>query len=168
MRLSEGVEWTVHCCTLLATLPQGTCLPGARLAEFHGVPGPYLTKHLQALTRAGVLDSVPGPRGGYCLARAPEDLTVLDVVEAIDGDEPAFSCTEIRRRGPAGGLPAREYPKPCGVHALMDRADAAWRAELAGTTIADLAVHVMRNAPAQAAVKAAAWFQTVSTKGRRT
>lgn len=167
MRLSEGVEWTVHCCTLLAALPPGTCLPAARLAEFHGVPGPYLTKHLQALTRAGVLESVPGPRGGYRLARSAGDLTVLDVVEAIDGSEPPFTCTEIRRRGPAGGLPARAYPKPCGIHALMDRADAAWRTELAGTTLADLTVHVMRNVPAGAAAKAAAWFQEISTTGRR-
>jgi Rrf2 family protein len=161
MRLSEGVEWTVHCCTLLAVLPPDTCLTGARLAEFHGVPGPYLGKHLQALTRAGVLESVPGPKGGYRLARSAADLTVLDVVEAIDGSEPAFTCTEIRRRGPAGGLPAREYPKPCGIHALMDRADQAWRRELAAVSIADIAIGVAQSVTPKVAVKAAAWFQEV-------
>ena len=56
---------------------------------------------------------------------------MLDVVEAIDGDEPAFRCTEIRRRGPAA-VPAREYTKPCGIHRAFTRADEAWRAELAG------------------------------------
>jgi DNA-binding IscR family transcriptional regulator len=61
MRMSEGVEWTVHCCTVLAMLPAGECLSGARLAEYHAVPAPYLAKHLQALTRAGVLESVSGP-----------------------------------------------------------------------------------------------------------
>lgn len=161
MRLSEGVEWTVHCCVLLATLPDGTCLPGPRLAEFHGVAGPYLAKHLQALTRAGVLESVPGPRGGYRLARRPADISVLDVVEVIDGSEPAFTCTEIRRRGPSGGLPAREYPRPCGVHVVMNRADAAWRRELAAVSIADLVDEVVRNVGPRAAVKAAAWFQEV-------
>lgn len=165
MRLANGVEWTLHCCTLLAVLPGGQCMSAGRLAEFHGVPGPYLTKHLQALTRAGVLESVPGPHGGYRLAHPPETITVLDVVEAVDGPESAFQCTEIRRRGPAGGLPAREYPKPCGIHALMDRADAAWREELAATTIADLALHVARTASPRAAVKAAAWYQQVSITG---
>jgi Rrf2 family protein len=161
MRLSEGVEWTVHCCTLLAALPPGTCLTGARLAEFHGVPGPYLGKHLQSLTRAGVLESVPGPKGGYRLARPATDITVLDVVEAIDGSEPAFTCTEIRRRGPAGGLPAREYPKPCGIHVLMDRAHEAWRRELAAVTVADIAISVAQSLRPKVAVKAAAWFQEV-------
>ena len=54
---------------------------------------------------------------------------MLDVVEAIDGDESAFRCTEIRRRGPLA-MPAREYTKPCGIHRAFDRADEVWRAEL--------------------------------------
>ena len=166
MRLSEGVEWTVHCCVLLAALPAEQCLPGVRLAEFHGVPGPYLAKHLQALTRDGVLESVPGPNGGYRLARAPAEITVLDVVEAIDGPQSAFTCTEIRRRGPAGGLPVREYHKPCGIHVLMDRADTAWRAELAAVTIGDLALLVARTAPPKAAIKAATWFQDITRRTR--
>ncbi|MBA2281540.1 MAG: Rrf2 family transcriptional regulator [Acidimicrobiia bacterium] len=167
MRLSEGVEWTVHCCTLLAAIPPDVCLPGSRLAEYHGVPGPYLTKHLQSLTRAGILESVSGPKGGFRLARPARDITMLDVVEAIDGPTPAFTCTEIRRRGPAGGLPARHYPTPCGIHVVMDRADAAWRAELAATSIHDLAVHVAGAISPQTAEKAAAWFQAVTIRGRK-
>jgi Rrf2 family protein len=151
---------------LLSAVPDGECLSGARLAEFHGVPGPYLTKHLQALTRAGVLVSVPGPNGGYRLGRPPSEITVLDVVEAIDGPQPAFTCHEIRRRGPAGGLPARDYPKPCGIHALMDEADAAWRAPLAATSIADLALEVARTASPTALVKGAAWFQDIKRRTR--
>ena len=101
MKLSDGVEWGVHACVVLAVLPPDAALPAARLAEYHGVPSAYLAKHLQALARAGVLETVKGPRGGYRLARPATDITVLDVVEAIDGDEPAFRCTEIRRRGPS-------------------------------------------------------------------
>jgi Rrf2 family protein len=161
MRLSEGVEWTVHCCTILAVLPAGECLSGARLAEYHAVPAPYLAKHLQALTRAGILESVPGPKGGYRLARPAAQISMLEVVEAIDGPEPAFSCTEIRRRGPAGGLPASHYPKPCGIHAAMDRADAAWRREIAGVSIAELMAGAVASASPEAATKAVAWFQEV-------
>src|SRR3954471_14695550 len=114
MRLSDGVEWTVHCCVLLSAVPAGECLPAARLAEFHGVPGPYLTKHLQALTRAGVLVSVPGPNGGHHLARPPGENSVLEAGRGTDGPAPAFTAHESRRGGRAGGLPARDYPKPCG------------------------------------------------------
>jgi Rrf2 family protein len=157
MRLSDGVEWGVHACTVLASLPADGALPAAKLAEYHGVPSAYLAKHLQSLARAGVLETTKGPRGGYRLARPPADITVLEVVEAIDGDESAFRCTEIRRRGPLA-MPAREYKKQCGIHAAFDRADAAWRAELRTTTIADLFMGVLRDVPPPALEKGARWI----------
>ena len=158
MKLSDGVEWGVHVCTLLAVLPDDAALPAARLAEYHGVPSAYLAKHLQALARAGVLQTVKGPRGGYRLARPAAEITVLDVVEAIDGEEPAFRCTEIRRRGPTA-LPAREYRLPCGIHRAFTRADDAWRAELAATKVSDLVIGVINEAPRPALEKAARWIE---------
>ena len=160
MRLSEGVEWGLHCVVLAAMLPDDAALPAGRLGEYHDVPTAYLAKHLQALSRAGVLEAVPGPRGGYRLARPATAITVLDVVEAIDGVEPAFRCTEIRRQGPAR-LPAREYRVPCSIHVVMDRADAAWRAQLARTSIADLVAMVAASAPPLALEKGLRWFQEV-------
>jgi Rrf2 family protein len=160
MRLSEGVEWGVHCAVVLALVPPGQSLPARRLAEYHGIPAPYLAKHLQAMTRAGLVESVPGPRGGFRLRRPAEDVTVLDVVEAIDGTDPAFVCTEIRRRGPAAQT-ARAYPKPCAVHRVMVRADEAWRAELRGTTVADLLHEVAADASPEAVRRTASWFQEV-------
>jgi Rrf2 family protein len=160
VRLSEGVEWGLHCAVVLAVLPPDTALPTARLAEFNGVPAAYLAKHLQAMSRAGVLAAGTGPRGGYRLARPPADIRVLDVVEAVDGDDPAFRCLEIRRRGPAA-LPAREYRTMCGIHRVMVDADAAWRAELARTSIADLATGVARDASPKAVEKFGTWLQEV-------
>jgi Rrf2 family protein len=143
---------------LLAALPADRALPAAKLAEYHGVPAAYLAKHLQALARTGVLETVKGPRGGYRLARPASEITLADVVAAIEGDEPAFRCTEIRRRGPAAA-PAREYTTPCGIHAAFDRADEVWRAELRRTTIAELLVGVVRDAPRGALEKGARWLE---------
>jgi Rrf2 family protein len=157
MKLSDGVEWGVHVCTLLAVLPPDAALPAAKLAEYHGVPSAYLAKHLQALARGGVLETVKGPRGGYRLARPPAEITVLDVVEAIDGDESAFRCTEIRRRGPAAAS-AREYRLPCGIHRTFTRADEAWRRELEAATIASLVIGVVHEAPRAAVEKATRWL----------
>jgi Rrf2 family protein len=158
MRMSDGVEWGVHCATVLGALPEGVALSAARLAEYHDVPAAYLAKHLQALTRAGVFLALPGPRGGYRLARAASETTGLDVVEADDGSQPAFRCTEIRRRGPSAVDPA-EYRIPCGIHRAMVRADAAWRDELRRTTIADLLVGIVAEAPPEALAKGVEWLQ---------
>ena len=82
-------------------------------------------------------------------------ITVLDVVEAIDGAEPAFRCTEIRRRGPTA-QPASAYRLACGIHRAMDAADAAWRDSLRGVTVAELVDGVMKEAsPAALAAGAA-------------
>ncbi len=146
MRLSDGVEWGLHCGVLLGFAGPDGALPTARLAEYHGIPAAYLAKHLQAMSRAGLLESVQGPKGGYRLARPATGISVLEVVEAIDGDEPAFRCAEIRRRGPTA-RPAREYKGMCGIHAVMNRADAAWRDELRGVTLHDLMVSAVEGAP---------------------
>src|SRR3954462_15783264 len=120
MRLSDGVEWSVHACTILAVLPSDRALPAAKLAEFHGVPAAYLAKHLQALARAGVVESLPGARGGYRLSRPAGEITLLDVVLAGEGTAPAFRCTEIRQQGPAA-VSAREYRVPCTITRAMQR-----------------------------------------------
>ncbi|HEY3095777.1 MAG TPA: Rrf2 family transcriptional regulator [Acidimicrobiia bacterium] len=160
MRLSEGVEWGLHCAVVLAVLPADSALPTGRLAEFHGVPVAYLAKHLQAMSRAGILEAGTGPRGGYRLARPPTDISVLDVVEAVDGEDPAFECLEIRRRGPTA-VPAREYRTMCGIHRVMVEADGAWRARLARTSIADLAAGVALDASPKAIQKFGTWLQEV-------
>jgi len=74
------------------------------------------------MSRAGILVAETGPRGGYRLARPPADVSALEVVEAIDGEEPAFQCLEIRRRGPTA-VPAREYRTMCGIHRVMVEAE---------------------------------------------
>jgi Rrf2 family protein len=158
MKLSDGIEWGVHVATLLAVLPPGAALPAAKLAEFHGVPAAYLAKHLQALSRTEILESVQGPGGGYRLARPAATITVLDIVEAIDGREPAFRCHEIRRRGPAA-QPAAAYPLPCGIHRVMTSADTAWRASLRAVTVADLVATVAKDASPAGLVAGAAWIQ---------
>lgn len=144
MKLSEGVEWGLHCVSVLAALPPGATLPTKSLAEYHGLSETYLSKHLQALANARIIESVPGPRGGYRLMRAPEEITLLEVVEAIDGREPLFRCTEIRQRGPLAREP-QAYRLPCGIHIAMARAEKAWRDALRSQTLADIITHYMQD-----------------------
>lgn len=136
MKLGEGVEHAIHCVALLAGVERDSVMPAAALAEYHGVSASYLLKHLQALSAAGILATLPGPNGGYRLAKPAGKVTLLDIVLAVEGREPAFRCTEIRRRGPN---PPSAVPKaPCEINAAMLKAERAWRAELAKVTIADI------------------------------
>lgn len=160
MQLGEGVEWALHCCSVLGALPPGTALPAARLAEYHGVPPAYLAKHLQALSQNGIVESVVGRRGGYRLGRASRDISLLDVVDAVEGTTGSFRCTEIRRRGPTASA-ARFYQRPCGIAVAMERADSAWRAELRQQTIADLMATVVETVNPVLVRKARTWFQEV-------
>lgn len=160
MRLGEGVEWALHCCTFLAVLPPGASLPAARLAEFHGVPPAYLAKHLQALARAGIVDAVPGRNGGYRLARSADDITMLDVVDAVEGSAPAFRCTEIRQQGPAAVEP-RKYRRPCSIARAMWDAEAAWREQLRARTVGQIVAGLAADVAPEAAVKAMSWYQEV-------
>ena len=167
MQLNEGVEWAAHCAALLAALPDRATLPAVRLAEYHGIPAPYLAKSLQALTRAGIVELTTGRLGGYRLGRPASDITLLDVVQAIEGTETFFKCTEIRRRGPSG-VAARAYAPTCGIAAAM------WRAPPPGgtapaTTIADLADLTMKQAPPAAIEKGVTWItQVLATRSTPT
>jgi Rrf2 family protein len=138
MKLGEGVEQAIHCVLLLSGLSETGVLSAAALAEFHAVSPSYLLKHLQAMAGAGLLESVPGPKGGYRLARPAAKITLLDVVVAVEGPEPAFRCAEIRQRGPSP-VAAHFFKAPCAVNAAMLKAERAYRAELRQVTIADLA-----------------------------
>jgi Rrf2 family protein len=160
MKMSEGVEWAAHCAVLLALLPAGASLPAHRLAEYHDVPGPYLAKSLQAMTRAGIVTSSAGRHGGYRLARPGNKISLLEVVVAIEGDDPMFRCSEIRRRGPSA-VSARAYTPRCGIATAMGRAQEAWRTELERTTVADLAAGVLADAPRKAMDKGVTWLTSV-------
>lgn len=160
MQLSDGVEWAIHSCLLLAVVPDGGLLPAARLADYHEVPPAYLAKHLQALSAAGIVVSAPGRRGGYRLARPAAEVTVLDIVRAVEGSAPAFRCDEIRQRGPAA-VTRGEYRAPCGVARVMWDAEAAWRGVLAATSVQDLLLGVARDASPVSIRRGAAWLQEV-------
>jgi Rrf2 family protein len=136
-------------------------VPAAKLAEYHEIPGPYLAKHLQALSQAGIVESVPGPKGGYRLARPANQITVLDVVLAVDGADAAFTCTEIRQCGPAACAPSAYRGTTCGIARVMWAAEDAWRASLREQTIADLLGMALREAPPKQLAAGAAWIQEV-------
>lgn len=156
MVLRNQVEWALHCCSVLAGLPAEAYLATKDLAEFHGVPKEYLSKALQALSQAGLVEAALGPRGGYRLSRPPREITFLDIVEAIEGPRSTFRCTEIRKNNPCLGR-TKVGPR-CAIARVMDGADEAWRKELRAVSLADLLSTLGSELPKELLERTAAWF----------
>jgi Rrf2 family protein len=98
------------------------------LAEQTKIPRRYLHKVLQDLVRAKLVRSQSGPGGGYALARSPQKITILDVVNGV-------APLERIRRCPLG---LRSHTRLCPLHAELDRVYAAQETALARVTIAQL------------------------------
>jgi Rrf2 family protein len=98
------------------------------LADKTKVPRRYLTRVLQDLSGAGLVRSRPGPGGGYELAKATDQLTILDVINAVAPLERIRSCP----------LALKSHTKLCPLHTELDRAYAATEAAFAGVTIKQL------------------------------
>ncbi|HEY4076209.1 MAG TPA: Rrf2 family transcriptional regulator [Rhizomicrobium sp.] len=162
MQLRGPVEWALHCCAVLAGLAPDRYLPTRDLADFHGVPKEYLSKALQALSQAGLVEGTLGPTGGYRLARSPDKITFLDVVEALEGKGPTFVCTNIRRNIPC--LTAAEKSqctdaRPCAVARVMWDADSVWRDRLRAATLADLGKTLESDLSPALRRRTAAWLE---------
>ncbi|MGW5387790.1 RrF2 family transcriptional regulator [Nocardia sp. NPDC003963] len=146
MKLPVSTEWLLHCATSLAQLEAGATASAAQLAQYFDLPAPYLAKQLQALVRAGLLNATTGPRGGFRLARSAGQITLLQIVEAVDGGASPYECREIRQQG-RGGLPAEDCRDRCILAVKMAEAHEAWRASLAATSLADLVAELPDWAP---------------------
>lgn len=147
MRISEGVEWAAHCCLLLDWMGEDGPVATARLAAGYGLPAAYLNKQLQPLVKAGVLTSTAGKKGGFRLARPLAEITLMDVLAAIEGPEEAFRCREIRRNGVWGEEPAAAFQAPCAIDTAMRAAELEWRRALAARTLAAIQADAELQAP---------------------
>lgn len=137
MRLPETVEWGLHACLALAMLPEGARVPAKALADYHGLKPSYFSKAMRRLVAAGIIQSVEGRSGGLAMAKPPEEVSVLQIVQALDESRAFFQCMEIRQQGPCAAAP-RLYRAPCTIARVMHQADMAWRRALAQTTLDDL------------------------------
>jgi Rrf2 family protein len=102
-------------------------LSAAEISQRCGVPGPFLVQILQSLRSAGWVQSVRGSQGGYRLAVAPEQVTLLEVAQTVGSTDPG--CQTAEQPTPADRL----------LHEAWDAAAEASRAVLARATIADIA-----------------------------
>jgi Rrf2 family protein len=92
MQVTRAADYAVRIMIHLATLPPGSRPNRAALAEAGDIPEHFVSKILQTLTRAGFISSQRGMHGGFALAVPPERITLLDVLEAIEGPTQLNAC----------------------------------------------------------------------------
>ena len=152
MKLPVSTEWVLHCATTLAQLEPDSTATAAQLARYYDLPAAHLAKQLQALVRVNVLAATTGPRGGFRLARPATEITLLEVIEAVDGTSSPYECREIRQQG-TGALPARDCRRTCVLAETMEGAHEAWRRHLRGITLADIVGTLPVTAPGRTRVR---------------
>lgn len=100
MRLSSTDIYAFKALAHLGTLMPGAWDHGDDIARATGVPRPYLARVLAALTARGITASRKGAAGGYALARDPREISLSEVIRAIDGPVAPLSCSSLNWHKP--------------------------------------------------------------------
>ncbi len=162
MKLSIGIEYALHCLLYMVDIPSGKPVGIKDLAAFQGISETYLSKVYTKLSKAKIIKSVPGVKGGYELAKSPENITFLDVVEAIEGTEPMFKCAEIRQNTillDKYNLPDTYTKCPCTIKTVMLEAEEQMKNYLNTKTLAWLYNHVDTILPKEQKEETINWFE---------
>lgn len=148
LRLSKKADYALIAMKHLALRGErGTCGSSSarEIAELYDIPIELLAKVLQRLVRRGLLASQQGTRGGYQLARMPSQISVADVIQAIDGPVTVTACSGDE------GQQCEQFAK-CNVRDPLWRVRERILTALGECTIAELAADGPPPAPAHAAV----------------
>lgn len=162
VQYSIGVEYALHCLTYLIDLPTGASIGVKDLATYQGVSETYLSKIFTKLVKAGIVRSISGVKGGYQLARQPENISFWDVIEAIEGSMPIFQCTEVRQNCVL--LQGEEIPDyikcaPCTINVVMIEAEQQMRRYLREKSVAWLNQALKGKIPEERQKSTTRWFQ---------
>ena len=87
MLYSRPCEYALRALTYITINIDMELIRAQEIAEAECLPAPFLAKLLQQLARSGVLVSVKGPKGGFGLARPPKEISLMEVVFAVDGED---------------------------------------------------------------------------------
>jgi len=137
MHLTRKADYGIRIVLELAKMPLGTTLPAKELARRQGIPLPFLSKIIADLASARILETKRGARGGVRLCSSPDNISLLDVVEALDGPLGLSYCSHHQvncHRGPY-----------CAIRNALFRAQENLKEELRSITLASLAESELSN-----------------------
>lgn len=132
MRLTKKSKYAARALVELALGDCGAALGVAEIARRQHIPERFLEQIFGELRRAKILESRRGAHGGYCFAMPPEEISVLDVVEILDGEVRPARCS-------AGGVCYIEDAPLCSTSKVWDEARVALEGVFGNYSIAQLA-----------------------------
>lgn len=131
MHFTRQADYGLRTVLYLARLDPGTSVSTAKIAREQRIPSSFLAKIVSQLAIAGVLRTSRGAHGGVSLARPPSNISLLDVVQAIDGPIELVHC--IDNPDECG------FSEACSIQETMDGAQQALTSSLASTDFGSLA-----------------------------
>ncbi len=130
MQLTRREEYGLRGIVFLARQPKEEIVLVSEISKVQGIPKQFLAKIFQRLSKAGVLRSVRGAKGGFTLGRPAGEITMREVIEALEGPIAINRC--LLRRGEC------LEEEGCPLHGVWEEAQEGLLGVLERTTIADL------------------------------
>jgi Rrf2 family iron-sulfur cluster assembly transcriptional regulator len=131
LELTRRGDYAVRAMLALARGSGNGLLSARRIADAMDIPVRFLPQVLADLAHAGLVEAMPGRAGGYRLTRPAATISLLEVIEAVEGDSRRQTC--VLRGGPCG------TDGHCDVHAVFFEGQEALRSYFARSMLADLA-----------------------------
>lgn len=126
MKYSKATNYALHTMVYLLLIPKGSSVGVHSLAKLQKLSPTYLSKILGKLSKGGLIDSSPGVSGGYRIAKNPEKISFLDVIQLIEGQANLFHCSI-------------HYDENCLIENVMVNAEQQMADELASKFLIDVA-----------------------------
>jgi Rrf2 family protein len=130
MRLTRAAEYAIRCVLFLSNQEENVVSSRKEIALAMDIPDQYLGKIAQQLSRAGILEILQGPRGGFRLLKSPADISLLTVIEAVMGEIFLNDCV-LR---PASCVRS----DACAVHIVWEKARRQLRETLGKALFSEL------------------------------
>jgi Rrf2 family protein len=137
MQITRQADYAVRALTYLSGLPLGQQATTATISETQAVPRPFLSKVISQLALAGLVVTTRGMGGGVSLARRPEEITLLQVVEAVDGPVRVNQC--LLRSGNC------QLESVCGAHDVWTQIQGRLIQDMEAVTMQELARREMEK-----------------------
>jgi Rrf2 family protein len=150
LRFSQSTDMAIHGLLALAHMHEHRYLLLGDIARAQNLSESYLSKVFQRLSHAGLIRAVRGKHGGYALMRGLEEITVGDVVRAMETEQPMYQCLAQERCCETNG--------DCLLLGVFAEAERQMFAVLDGVRLAELKAEFLRH------VERMAWLQPASAK----